>query len=889
MSDVIFAAARAAPRRFIRQSFTAAEWTRLAGLYGCVGVLHLLGWGLYLHYAGRYPQLVGLGFVAYMFGLRHAFDADHIAAVDDTVRFMLQKGKQPLGVGFFFSLGHSTIVLALAIGIAFAANAVKVELPQLKSMGAIIGAGVSGTFLWIIGILNLLVLLDILQVWRSAKSGTHSHAHLEALLQKRGLLNRLFGGRLQKLMNHSWQMYPLGLLFGLGFDTASEVGLLAMTAGASAGDLPIPAVLCLPILFAAGMTMMDTTDGVLMSKAYNWAFLNPLRKIFYNITTTGLSVAVALLVGTIELLQVLTGMLDLHGPFFDAVAGLDFGILGYLIVAMFLLAWSLSVGVWKFGRIEQRYSIQAAHAHIHVHDSGVSHSHDHAHLRGKMLGCWAALVVTALCLAPTPSRADTVATLLGNFTINQYCGLRLSSGQLKLHYVVIFGQLPALRELHLADADGDGVTSQSERDAYVGKLAPGFAEGLVLDVNGIAVPLKATQWHSSLPTEQGGFSLRVDVDYAASIALASGAGPDRVSFTNQNFPGRIGWHEIAVESAPGIAIFDTNAFSTSLTNALTEALQSLPAAGPLDERTVRMSVANIAPAHAVALGPRSAYGAPGNVSAAKSVPRDDSAWIARSTKRLVDSISGSKLEPRIALLALLGALLLGAVHALSPGHGKTIVGAYLIGSRGTPRHAAFLGLTVTVTHTLGVFLLGFATLYASQFIVPERLFPILSLISAVLVLGMGAILLVQRTRAVRQTAMFYPVNGQLADGTMHSHGGVMHSHLPPGAAGEKITWRSLLTLGISGGLVPCPAAMVLLLAAVALNKTAYGMLLVVAFSVGLAVTLTAIGMAFLYARNHFRRPQAGSRWPQFLPVLSAGIITLLGLGLSYAALKSFGA
>lgn len=361
-------------------SFSPAEWTRLAVLYGFIGVLHLFGWGLYLHYAGRYPQLVGLGFVAYMFGLRHAFDADHIAAVDDTVRFMLQKGKTPLGVGFFFSLGHSTVVLALAIGIAFASTAVKAELPQLKNTGAIVGAGVSGTFLWIIGILNLLVLLDILQIWRTAKSGTHGHVHLEALLQKRGLLNRLFGGHLQRLMNHSWQMYPLGLLFGLGFDTASEVGLLAMTAGASAGNLPVPAVLCLPVLFAAGMTMMDTTDGVLMSKAYNWAFLNPLRRIFYNITTTGLSVAIALLVGTVELLQVLINALNLQGHYFDAIAALDFGIVGYLIVGMFLLAWGLSVGVWKFGRIEERYSMQLApHSHVHVHKGGVEHSHDHTH------------------------------------------------------------------------------------------------------------------------------------------------------------------------------------------------------------------------------------------------------------------------------------------------------------------------------------------------------------------------------------------------------------------------------------------------------------------------------------------------------------------------------
>jgi nickel/cobalt transporter (NiCoT) family protein len=359
--------------------FSPQEWARLAALYGFIAALHGLGWGLYLHYAAGYPQIVGLGFVAYMFGLRHAFDADHIAAVDDTVRFMLQKGRKPLAVGFFFSLGHSTVVLALALAIAVSAAAVKTHLPQLQSMGAVIGAGVSGTFLWLIGILNLLVLLDILKIWHIAKAGTHNHAHLDSLLQKRGLLNRLFGGRVQQLMNHSWQMYPLGLLFGLGFDTASEVGLLAMTAGAAAGNLPMPAVLCLPVLFAAGMTVMDTTDGVLMTKAYHWAFINPLRKIFYNITTTGLSVAVALLVGSVELLQVFIGLFGLHGRFYDAIAALDFGVLGYIIVGMFVLAWGLSFALWKFGRLEQRYSIHAApHSHNHVH-GGLAHAHDHLH------------------------------------------------------------------------------------------------------------------------------------------------------------------------------------------------------------------------------------------------------------------------------------------------------------------------------------------------------------------------------------------------------------------------------------------------------------------------------------------------------------------------------
>ncbi len=363
-----------------RLGFTSQERVRLGGFYGIVALLHVIGWGLYLHFSAHYPALIGLGFVAYLFGLRHAFDADHIAAIDDTVRFMLQKGERPLGVGFFFSLGHSTIVMGLAIAIAFAASAVMVDLPQLRNVGGIIGVCVSGVFLWVIGILNLLVLLDLLKVWQQARSGTHGHQHLEALLAQRGLLNRLFRGRLQKLMDHSWQMYPLGLLFGLGFDTASEVALLAMTAGASAGNLPIPAVLSVPILFAAGMTLMDTTDGVLMSKAYDWAFLNPVRKIFYNVTTTGLSAGVALLIGSIELLQVLIGALGLHGGVFDGIARLDFGMLGYVIVGVFLLACGSSVAVWKFGRLEERYGGGAsAHCHTHTHDGGIEHSHEHLH------------------------------------------------------------------------------------------------------------------------------------------------------------------------------------------------------------------------------------------------------------------------------------------------------------------------------------------------------------------------------------------------------------------------------------------------------------------------------------------------------------------------------
>jgi high-affinity nickel-transport protein len=326
------------------------EWARIGALYGVIALLHCLGWGLYLHYTAHYPALVGLGLVAYLFGLRHAFDADHIAAIDDTVRYMLRTGgERPLGVGFFFALGHSTVVATLALAIAFAAPALTREIPQLQSLGGVIGAGVSGMFLWVIGILNLLVLLELLKVWQQARTGVHSHAHLDELLARRGLLNRLFGGRLRRLLTRSWHMYPLGLLFGLGFDTASEIGLLAMTAGASAGNLPIPAVLSLPILFAAGMTLMDTTDGVLMAKAYDWALLNPVRKIFYNVTTTGVSAGVALVIGSIELLQVLVRVLGLHGGLYDTIEQLDFGVLGYVVVGLLLLAWGCSVAVWKLG------------------------------------------------------------------------------------------------------------------------------------------------------------------------------------------------------------------------------------------------------------------------------------------------------------------------------------------------------------------------------------------------------------------------------------------------------------------------------------------------------------------------------------------------------------
>jgi len=356
-------AAPAAPAKLSAIRFTRPELGRLGGFYGFIILLHVVGWGFFLYYSHSFGAVyAGAGALAYGFGLRHAFDADHISAVDDSTRFMLQRGKHPLGVGFFFSLGHSTIVFLLSCGLAVAARTVQQHMPTLQSYGSVIGASVSGTFLWIVGLLNLVVMLGIVKVYQEMKSGTYDQEHLEELLLQRGFMNRLLGRRFRNFINESWQLYPIGVLFGMGFDTATEVGLLAITAGAAttstgAGGkvLPVMGILALPILFAAGMSLMDTTDGVFMAKAYRWAFTSPLRKVYYNMTTTGLSVFVALAIGTIEYLQVLSTQLKIDNVFFNWLNNLDFETMGYGIVAIFVLAWVGSIVLFKVRRIEERY------------------------------------------------------------------------------------------------------------------------------------------------------------------------------------------------------------------------------------------------------------------------------------------------------------------------------------------------------------------------------------------------------------------------------------------------------------------------------------------------------------------------------------------------------
>ena len=357
-----------------RRSLSRADKTSLVGMYGFIAALHVVGFGVLLaavvphnyRLGGDHPVFtVGVGILAYTLGLRHAFDADHIAAVDNTTRKLIADNREqhfdrkPLSVGFWFSLGHSTIVfglaLLLALGVRSLVGPVEDESSTLHTVTAMIGPSVSGVFLWIIGILNLVALLGIVKVFRELRQGHYDEAALERQLESRGFMNRFLGG-LTKSVTKPWHIYPIGALFGLGFDTATEVGLLILAGGAAAFNLPFYAIVVLPILFAAGMCLMDTTDGVFMNYAYGWAFAKPVRRIFYNLTITSMSVAVALIIGTIELIGVLADRLDIQAGPLAAIANVDLNYVGYIIVGLFVASWLVALGLWRFGRIEQRWS-----------------------------------------------------------------------------------------------------------------------------------------------------------------------------------------------------------------------------------------------------------------------------------------------------------------------------------------------------------------------------------------------------------------------------------------------------------------------------------------------------------------------------------------------------
>jgi len=352
----------------VKESMTRDEWRRAGYMAAVIAGLHVIGFGILILVVApaRYKLgtsgtfAIGTGITAYTLGMRHAFDADHISAIDNTTRKFMSEGKRPLSVGFFFSLGHSTVVFGLAfliaIGVRALADPVRNSGSTLHKATNIIGTTVSGTFLYIIAILNIIILVSIVKIFFEMRRGKYDEAQLEQELNSRGLMNRLFGKHLNKITEPR-QMYPVGVLFGLGFDTATEVALLVIAGSAGAAGLPFYAIICLPVLFAAGMSLLDTIDGSFMNFAYGWAFSKPVRKVYYNITITGLSVAVALFIGTIELVGLLTRKLGWTGSAVDWFQNFNINTAGFIIVAMFVGTWVIAFAVWRFARIEEKWSL----------------------------------------------------------------------------------------------------------------------------------------------------------------------------------------------------------------------------------------------------------------------------------------------------------------------------------------------------------------------------------------------------------------------------------------------------------------------------------------------------------------------------------------------------
>jgi ABC-type nickel/cobalt efflux system permease component RcnA len=458
---------------------------------------------------------------------------------------------------------------------------------------------------------------------------------------------------------------------------------------------------------------------------------------------------------------------------------------------------------------------------------------------------------------------------LGNFTINRYAALHLGQHALGIHYVVDMAEIPAFQTISEIDRNRNGTIDPDEREVYLSRAPADLERHLTLTVDGREVPLTAGRRSFSLPPGAGGLpTLRLEVSFEASLPAARGA----VEFRDGNFPDRLGWQEIIADAGEGIALAESTVPRTDQSRELRDYPTDLLASPPhVTEARFRMVTATASDALAAAAAPRPVPAGPGGF-------RD----------RLTELITtGAPLGPRLVLTSLLVAAALGALHALSPGHGKTIVGAYLVGARGTARHALVLGLVVTATHTLGVYALGLVTLTASHYVVPEQLFPWLGAASGLLVLGIGASLATSRLEAARS-------GHDHAHGHDHGHGhhhhhGHDHDHPHAHVEGEgALSWRRLFALGVSGGLLPCPSALVVMLGAIALGRIAFGLLLIVAFSVGLAAVLTAIGLLFVYARRWFNHLPADGRVARYVPVASALVISVAGLLIVVQALVQMG-
>ena len=502
------------------------------------------------------------------------------------------------------------------------------------------------------------------------------------------------------------------------------------------------------------------------------------------------------------------------------------------------------------------------------------------------------LSLAAVLLAAPPAQAHP----LGNFSVNHFTRLELGVDHMRLYFVVDMAEIATYQELQTVDADGDGKPSQAELNAYATRAIAEYVNNLSLTADGSRVVLVPTARRLALPPGAGGLpTLRLECQYEAVLPNGFAAEEHRLRFEDSNHVGRIGWREISIVPKQGVQVFNSTAFGGI---SLSDELRNYPAgmlAAPLGERAAELSFTT---------GPL-----PPNAQLLTA--RDGRKLDGPSRDRLAELIAVPNLTLGIAFIGLLIAAALGGVHALSPGHGKTVVAAYLIGSRGTAKHAVFLGVTVTITHTAGVFLLGLVTLFAAQYMVPERIYPILSFLSGAIIVLIGLSLFAKRLRAAlvvseqehKHTHAYSHSHQEHATDSAFDHahhhdgmnvikdsnGGPEHSHLPPGADGSAVTWRSLLGLGVSGGLLPCPSALVVLLIAISNHRVGYGMLMVLAFSVGLASVLTGIGLLFVYARRLVERPLAGSnRLVRVLPAFSALVITCAGLIIAYEALVPTG-
>ena len=352
----------------VRAAFSRDDWRRTRWMFASILALHIIGFGIFILFVvpGHYKGLgIGVSILAYTLGSRHAFDADHISAIDNTTRKLMndrvgvEGARRPLSVGYWFSLGHSTIVVAIGAGLVVAEKAVYGAVSNngsgLEKFGGVFGTLVSATFLFLIAVLNIVILVGIMKVFRSMRDGSYDEAELERQLNNRGLMFRFFG-RWMKSITKEWQMYPVGVVFGMGFDTATEVALLATTALLAAKALPWYSIMCLPILFTAGMALLDTLDGCFMNFAYGWAFFNPVRKIYYNLAITGLSIAICVLVGAIEVLGLLPTELHWRGPFWHFMEHFNINVAGYVIVGMFVVTWAAAMIIWRYAHVEEKWS-----------------------------------------------------------------------------------------------------------------------------------------------------------------------------------------------------------------------------------------------------------------------------------------------------------------------------------------------------------------------------------------------------------------------------------------------------------------------------------------------------------------------------------------------------